>query len=158
MSQWILAVMIVATLGCGLSIAQTASEHQGIAVSEPIHYARVYTDSQGETHFCDETISFQLVDYAPPAPPISVTEIFAAENISFLSSPASWYGDWHPAPRRQFILVMAGELEVEVSDGEVRCFGPGSFCLVEDTTGKGHISRVVGSEQGLVAAIPLTDD
>ncbi|MCK4413123.1 MAG: cupin domain-containing protein [Candidatus Eisenbacteria sp.] len=139
-------------------MAQTAGDHQDIEVSGPAPYARVYADSDGATHFSDETLSFQLVDYAPPAPPISVSEVFGAENVSFISSPAGWDGDWHPAPRRQFILVLVGELEVEVSDGEVRRFGPGSLCLVEDTAGKGHASRVVSSDRGLAAAIPLVGE
>jgi len=139
-------------------MAQTADDHKDIEVSGPAPYARVYGDSDGATHFSDETLSFQLVDYAPPAPPISVSEVFGAENVSFISSPAGWDGDWHPAPRRQFILVLVGELEVEVSDGEVRRFGPGSLCLVEDTDGKGHVSRVVGSDRVLAAAIPLVGE
>jgi hypothetical protein len=50
----------------------------------------------------------------------------------------------HVAPRRQFIVHLAGESEVEVSDGEVRRFGPGSVLLVEDVTGSGHTTRRVG--------------
>jgi hypothetical protein len=44
---------------------------------------------------------------------------------------------------------------VEVSDGEKRVFGPGSVLLVEDTTGKGHITRslTAGPRSTLVAAL-----
>ena len=41
-------------------------------------------------------------------------------------------------------LYLSGEIEAEVSDGDVRRFGPGSITLVEDLSGKGHASRVVG--------------
>ena len=41
------------------------------------------------------------------------------------------------------------------SDGEVRSFGPGAVLLVEDTSGKGHISRVKRGERGSLVAIPL---
>lgn len=54
-----------------------------------------------------------------------------------------YVNDGHPAPRRQFVLVSAGEVEVTVSDGEVRRFGPGSVFL-DDDTGKGHRTRAVG--------------
>jgi hypothetical protein len=127
-------------------------------VSDPVHYARVSTNPEGGTYFADELLTFELADFAPPAPPISVSALFDADNLMFISSPSGWHGDWHPAPRRQFVLVLLGELEVEVSDGEVRRFGPGSFCLVEDTTGTGHVSRVVSSTRMLAAAIPLTND
>jgi hypothetical protein len=53
---------------------------------------------------------------------------------------------------------MAGVLEIEVSDGEVRVFRPGDMILVEDTSGRGHISRVPGEERGYALALPLSDD
>ncbi|MCK4931399.1 MAG: cupin domain-containing protein [Candidatus Aminicenantes bacterium] len=126
-----------------------------IKVAEPLRYVRIYSDSNGQSHFAEEEAAFQLVDYAPPAPPISVTEVLGAEGVSFISSPSGWFGDWHPAPRRQFIFMLAGELEAEVSDGEVRIFKPGDIVLVEDTTGQGHISRVVSKERAYLAVVPL---
>jgi hypothetical protein len=55
------------------------------------------------------------------------------------------------------MFCLSGELEVEVSDGEIRRFGPGSVILVEDTSGKGHVSRVVGEVRGYMAAMPVRD-
>jgi hypothetical protein len=100
-------------------------------------------------------MAFELKDFAPPALPISVGEAFATRGMAVLSSPAGWEGDWHPTPRRQFIIVLTGGLEVEVSDGEMRRFGPGSVILVEDTDGKGHVSRVLGDERGYSMSLPL---
>jgi hypothetical protein len=48
-------------------------------------------------------------------------------------------------------------MEVRVSDGEERRFGAGSVVLVEDTAGKGHVSRVVGSADVVTAVIQLPD-
>ena len=126
-----------------------------IKVAEPLCYVRIYSDSNGQSHFGEEEATFQLVDYAPPAPPISVSEVFGAESVNFISSPCGWFGDWHPAPRRQFIFMLTGKLEVEVSDGDMRKFLPGDVMLVEDTTGKGHISRVVSKERAYLAVVPL---
>lgn len=158
MERVLVVLFLMLVTGGSAVVAQSAEETLDIVVADPVRYARVFTDPQGETHFADEVLTFELVDFAPPAPPISVSAVFDAETVSFISSPAGWYGDWHPAPRRQFILMLVGELEVEVSDGEVRRFGPGSFCLLEDTTGKGHVSRVVSTTRGLAAAIPLASD
>jgi len=36
-------------------------------------------------------------------------------------------------------------------------FGPGSITLVEDTTGKGHTSRVVGDQDVFGVVIQLED-
>jgi hypothetical protein len=48
------------------------------------------------------------------------------------------------APERQFAVVLAGAVEVEVADGVRRRLEPGSISFVEDTTGEGHIARVDG--------------
>ena len=118
-------------------------------------YVRLYADSNGESHFEDVGVKFTLADFAPPAPPLNVSALTPASQFGFLSAPPGWYGDWHPAPRRQFIFYLAGEIEAEVSDGEVRRFGPGSVTLVEDTTGKGHTSRVVSSGEVLGVVVQL---
>ncbi len=128
-----------------------------IAVAEPLTYVRIYADSAGRSHFDDAQIDMRLADYAPPAPPVSVSDVIPAEGVVFLSSPVGWFGDFHPAPRRQFIFFLSGELEVEVSDGETRRFGPGSVLVVEDTVGHGHVSRVVGEKRAYIVAVPIKD-
>ena len=50
----------------------------------------------------------------------------------------------HPAPRQQWVLMLRGAIEVEVSDGSRRTFGPGDLLRAEDTDGTGHITRPVG--------------
>ena len=47
------------------------------------------------------------------------------------------------APQRQFAINLTGELEVEVSDGARRRLGPGDLVLLEDTHGKGHVTRLL---------------
>jgi hypothetical protein len=126
--------------------------------SEPFEVVRIYTDHTGESHFCHTKVSFSLIDYAPPAPAISVSEIFDSQGLVFISSPPGWHGDWHPAPRKQYMICLEGELEVTVSDGETRRFGPGNVILVEDTSGKGHISKVVGNERCFMVAVPLENN
>ena len=128
-----------------------------IEVADPLSFVRIYSDALGESHFADEELPFALVDFAPPAPPISVTEALAADSVAVISSPAGWHGDWHPVPRRQLMFVLAGELEVRVSDGEIRRFAPGAILLVEDTVGKGHVSAVVGTQRCFMANVPLRD-
>ncbi len=149
---WLLGLALVTTPPL---IAQDT--HEAIAVAEPLTYAVVYSDSAGQSHFADRQVDFKLIDYAPPAPPISVSQPTPADGIAYLSSPAGWTGDWHPAPRRQMILCLSGEVEVEVSDGEIRTFGPGALLLVEDTIGSGHITRVVGRDRAYLAAVPFPD-
>jgi len=133
------------------------SKHQEIKVSEPLRYTRLNSDSDGESHFSDQEINFELTDFAPPAPPISVSNMIKAEGVLFTSNPSGWYGDWHPTPRRQFFFLLSGELEVEVSDGEIRRFRNGDVLLLEDTFGKGHTSRLVSNERAYAVFVALSE-
>lgn len=118
-------------------------------------YTRIYADEEGESHFEDVEVPMSPVDFAPPAPPMDLSAMTVGSGIGFLGVPAGWYGEPHPAPRRQFILFLAGQGEVAVSDGEARRYLPGSVVLLEDTTGKGHDLRVVGDEYLSMAVVPL---
>jgi hypothetical protein len=120
-------------------------------------YVRVYADADGESHFEDVAVELTPVTYAPPAPMMELSTVVPATGFAFVRMPVGWDGDWHPTPRRQLIVYLAGEIEGETSDGEVRRFGPGSATLAEDTTGKGHRSRVVGDADVLLAVVQLPD-
>ena len=49
-------------------------------------------------------------------------------------------------PRRQYIINLDAGVRITASDGEVRQIGAGEVFLVEDTTGKGHLSRSIGNQ------------
>jgi hypothetical protein len=120
-------------------------------------YVRLHADLDGVSHFDEVDVLMCLADFAPPAPPLHVSEVAAATGTGFISFPVGWIGDWHPAPRRQLMLFLAGVIEAETGDGEVRRFGPGSAVLVEDTTGQGHCSRVVGDADVVAAVVYLPE-
>lgn len=158
--HWTLRTAAVIGMAAAVACGLPAPPREGsgdIRVADPLSYVRIFSDASGESHFEDRSLPFTLVNFAPPAPPISVTEAMAAESVAVISSPPGWHGDWHPAPRRQLMFVLAGELEVRVSDGEDRRFGPGAVLLVEDTSGSGHVSRVVGDQRSYLATVPLSD-
>ncbi len=120
-------------------------------------YTRIYADETGESH--DEDIEVELTprEFAPPAPPLHLSSMTPATGVAFVRFPAGWDGDWHPTPRRQLFFFLAGELEGETSDGDRRRYGAGSAALLEDTTGTGHRSRVVGDGDVLAAVAQLPD-
>src|SRR5512142_1448987 len=110
---------------------------------EPMKHYRVSSDPSGETHFADlGEVPFTLADYAPPAPPLGVSPFAPAVQYGFICLPRGWCGDWHPVPSRQIHVYLSGELEVQVSDGSTERIGPGTVVLLEDTTGKGHVTTV----------------
>ena len=83
------------------------------------------------------------------------TKGLPASQIQFREWPVGQFLDWHPAPRRQFVIVLQGQLEIGLGDGSKHVFGPGDARLVEDTTGQGHTTRVVSKEPVITATVPL---
>ena len=122
-----------------------------------LSYVRIYTDSIGETHFEDLEIKLNEIDFAPPAPPIFTSNLQPTTKFGFLSVLPGWNSDWHPTPKRQYIIYLSGMIEAEVSDGEIRQFGPGSITLVDDTFGKGHKSRAIGNDKIVLVVIQLEE-
>ncbi len=98
---------------------------------------RIYSDEQGESHFQDMEVPLKdSGSIGRLSDPIDVS------SISFRETGGDYDYDWHTAPRRQYI-IMLGQVDIQVSDGERRIFDSGDIVLVEDTTGKGHKSRAV---------------
>jgi hypothetical protein len=122
-----------------------------------VKHVRLYSDERGDSHFEDIEVRFESVDYAPPAPPLDLSSSTPASEFLFARAPSGWHGDWHPTPRRQFFCCLAGEIEVTASDGETRLFLRGDVLLLEDTTGKGHKSKVTSEEDLIFAAVQLAD-
>lgn len=116
-------------------------------------YFRIYTGPDGHSHFEDIE-----VEMTPGGGQSHLSAPIPATSIIFRTSPADQYIDWHPAPRRQFVITLSGEAEVEASDGEVRRIGPGTIMLAEDTTGRGHITRGIGTAERVSIFVPLAEE
>lgn len=120
-----------------------------------VTYVRLGPDANGESHFERRELGLTATAFAPPAPPMEVSPVAAATGWRFLHLPPNWVGGWHPTPRRIWIFCLRGELDFTASDGEVHRIRPGSTMLLEDTTGRGHDSRVVGDGDALLVAVQL---
>lgn len=108
---------------------------------------RLYTGSDGQTH----------VETLDPAEHPELTTLHAAKGVVFRTTQPGYFSDWHNAPRRQYVITLAGEVEIGLGDGTVHRFGPGHVTLAEDLTGKGHTTRVVGNQPRVTATIHLAD-
>jgi hypothetical protein len=84
-----------------------------------------------------------------------LSELAPATGIAFRVSPPGHFIDWHCAPRRQYVITLAGEVEIGLDDGSVHRFGAGHVTLAEDLTGHGHTTRVVGQVPRITATVPL---
>ncbi|HDQ07446.1 MAG TPA: cupin domain-containing protein [Methanoculleus sp.] len=120
-----------------------------------VTYYRIFADSQGDSHLDIVTVEQSLAQGAPPAAPFYISEDRAASKYRFYTFEPGWIGELHPAPTRQFLALLSGEVEVKTTDGTVRRFGPGDLVLLEDTSGKGHVTRNTGDGYAMFLVVPV---
>ncbi len=109
----------------------------------------MYTGADGQTH--TEEIVMKMM----PSGSGELSEVITTSGVAVRRQPPNYFQDWHPAPRRQYVITLSGRAEVEVAGGQRVSLGPGHILLAEDLTGKGHISRGVGTEDRISLIVPL---
>lgn len=122
-----------------------------------MNYVEIYADGEGVSHFRDVDIELTRGVVAPPALPLDLSAFRTAAEVGFISIPSGWVGGWHQAPSEGFIFVLAGEVQIEVGDGEIRHFPQGSIWLHKDRNGPGHNSSVISPEDAKLAMVTLPD-
>ena len=121
-----------------------------------MRYIVLKADNAGESHFEHANLELNEADYRPPAPLLFVSHAYQADGLQFIRLPSGWSGGSIHPPKHQFLICLKGYLEVTTSDGEKRKFGPGDSVLMEDVSGKGHHTRVVGADECVAAIIPIS--
>ena len=106
---------------------------------------RIFSGDDGESHFEDLTIDrlSELVSRTGDGP------------TTMSRRPAQSFSDYHNAPRRQYLIMLAGAMEIGTADGSKLRLDPGDVLVAEDLTGHGHTGRGVGTEERVSLAAPL---
>jgi hypothetical protein len=111
---------------------------------------RLYADQKGESHF--ETVEIQYVESSRSG---RLSARLPATGIIFREVQPDYDLDWHPAPRRQYIINLDAGVQITASDGESRRIGAGEVILVEDTFGKGHLSKALDGKLRNCIFVPI---
>src|SRR3954470_5226241 len=98
----------------------------------------LYEDASGESHWRDVEI-----EWTQTTPTGRLASLIPVSGLIFRETRADYELDWHPAPRRQYIVNLDAGVQITASDGEARVIGAGEVILVEDTSGKGHLSKAI---------------
>jgi uncharacterized cupin superfamily protein len=109
-------------------------------------YVRIISTEDGKSSIEHVETRVAPVDFIPGQPALDLSVPEDAKSAMFIRTPAGWSGGWHPTPRRQFVFGIEGTLEFEAADGQTCLVRPGKVVLLEDTTGTGHHTRVMGDE------------
>src|SRR5262245_21012136 len=124
----------------------------GAQARTPVKVTRIYTGADGKTKAEEFEIPLRPRDAGSDlSTPIAVT------GLQVRRTTPEYNLDWHPAPRRQLVVTLSGESEIELEGGRKLRLGPGHILLAEDVTGQGHISRAVASKDRIALDIALAD-
>ena len=118
----------------------------------PIKVTRLYTGPDGKTKVEEFDIPLKPRDAGS-----EVSSSVALTTLQVRRTTPQYFLDWHGASRRQLVVTLAGESEIELEGGRKLRLGPGQILLAEDTTGKGHISRAVRGKDRIALDIGLAD-
>jgi hypothetical protein len=110
----------------------------------------LYVDDKGESHFRD--IEVEWVEERRGS---KLSKRLPATGIIFRETGGDYDLDWHPAPRRQYIINLDAGVRLTASDGDSRVIGAGEVILVEDVTGKGHLSKALDGKLRHSIFVPI---
>src|SRR5215207_913307 len=96
----------------------------------------LYEDENGESHWRDLE-----VEWAQTTATGRLSVRIPVSGLIFRETNPDYDLDWHPAPRRQYIINLDAGVEITAGDGEARVIAAGEVILVEDVTGQGHKSK-----------------
>ena len=143
----------VLLIGAGLlsisALMPSAHSAEGVAQNgRPVMITRFFTGPDGLTHAEEIEVKF--------APGGGAYNLLANSGVQLRRTPPGRENDYHTASRRQYVITLSGHAELVLSGGQTIQVGPGSIELAEDLTGKGHITRTVGTEDRVVILIPVS--
>ncbi len=127
--------------------AQSA-DGNGAQKGKPVMITRFFTGPDGLTHAEEIDVKF--------APGGGVYDLLSNSGAQIRRTPPGRENGYHTASRRQYVITLSGRAELVLSGGQTIQVGPGSIELAEDLTGKGHITRTVGTEDRVAILIPVS--
>ena len=153
----------VVAVACFVLLSRGTTDRD-VAIAQgrkPVVITRIYTGPDGLAHAEDVELKLNsrgATDMLKATgAEFSVRPPTAGANPRNTAASAADDPGWHTGPARQFVITLSGSSEVEVSGGVHVLAGPGHINLIEDTTGKGHITRNFGPEDRIALTIPLAD-
>ncbi len=126
--------------------------HADAQTRTPIKVTRIFSGPDNQTHAEEYEVPL-----GAPRGATELSEEVAVTSLQFRRTSSAYDLPFHTAPRRQYVITLRGESEIELGDGTKIRLHPGHILLAEDVTGQGHISRAIGTDDRISLFIPLAD-
>jgi hypothetical protein len=127
-----------------------------------VKMSRLYTGTDNESHY--EDVYIPMKNFEDPTIPLDQqqgnfawSEPADATGIIFAELYNDKQHDWQKVPRRQIVITLGGRVEWACFNESKREFGTGDILLAEDTTGRGHKRKLIGTGHHKVAMITLDE-
>ena len=114
---------------------------------KPVMMTRIYTGPDNLAHAEEVEMKFTG----------DVSKMLQVTGAELHRGAPGKISDWHRGPSHRYVITLSGKGEVEVAGGKKISLGPGSIDLIEDTTGKGHITRETGTEDRVTLHLLIAD-
>lgn len=148
MARWSVAVGLAAALS--LICAPQLSHHALLAQSrKPYSMRLLYTGPDGLAY---------VKNIKVPARPNGVVDLLPVSGVEIHRTQPGFAIGWHVETRRQYVITLSGSGEIDIAGGKRIVLKPGSILLVENGTGKGHKTRVLGNKPWVALWVPLKNE
>lgn len=123
-----------------------------------LRYLRIYSDSSGESHGEERQMPLEVLP--SPGGAVSTWRInpLPALNVQTADEVIGWLNPTHPAAGRRLLYTHFGQGCITTSDGKAYRLWPNRVALLEDTAGKGHETKQVGSQEWILSPVVLSGD
>ena len=149
MTRRMLALLFTFVAGAMVGHVAIPSAGAQAQTHKSMFMTRLFTGPDNQTHAEEVEVKFTA---GSPNEAFNMGQVTGAE---LHRGAAGRVSDWHRGPRRQYVITLSGTGELEVAGGKKIPVGPGHIELIEDTTGKGHITRVTGTGERVTLQLPI---
>ncbi len=111
---------------------------------------RMYTGADKRTHLEEMPLPTK-----PDRAGVQTAELEPATGRPHMRIGTATMPNLHTAPRRQYLVIVEGRIDVLGGDGAKKTLETGDILLAEDLEGEGHLVRMNGCKRWVAFIVPI---
>lgn len=111
----------------------------------------IYSGADEQSHFkLKEILPIKIIDGQ-----LKLSDVEPCQSFMLHEFDADFVRDWHNPPQPQYVIILQGQLRIQLRDSSFKDFYPGDLFIAEDLTGSGH--RTLGMQMGKCLVLNLKE-